>query len=71
MLCSYRQMRIEYKIKFTDKSKANLWIHLDMAKVGCLKGLTSSYIVSYIHFLSINNILILPKLSSSLKLGLI
>ena len=71
MLCSYRQMRIEYKIKFTDKSKANLWIHLDMAKVHCLKGLTSSYIVSYIHFLSINNILILPKLSSSLKLGLI
>ena len=71
MLCSYRQMRIEYKIKFTDKSKANLWIHLDMAKVGYLKGLSSSYIVSYIHFLSINDILILPKLSSSLKLGLI
>ena len=71
MLCSYRQMRIEYKIKFTDKSKANLWIHLDMAKVDCLKGLTSSYIVSYIHFLSINNILILPKLSSLLKLGLV
>ena len=71
MLYSYRQMRIHYKIMFTDKSKANLWIHLDMAKVHCLKGLTSSYIVFYIHFLSINNILILAKLSSSLKLGLI
>ena len=67
----YQQMRIDYKIKFTDKSKANLWIHLDMAKLHCLEELTSSYIVSYIHFLSINNILILPKLSSSLKLGLI
>ena len=71
MLYSYRQMRRDYKIKFTDKSKANLWIHLDMAKVDCLKGLTSSYIVFYIHFLSINNILILSKLSPSLKLGLI
>ena len=49
MLYSYRLMRIEYKIKFTDKSKANLSIHLDMAMVGCLKGLSSSYIVSYIH----------------------
>ena len=25
-------MRTDYKIKFTDKSKANLWIHMDMAK---------------------------------------
>ena len=51
--------------------KANLWIHLDLAKVHRLKGLTSLYIVSYLHFLNLNNILTLPKLLSSLKLGLI
>ena len=28
---SYRQMRRDYKIKFTDQLKANLWIHLDLA----------------------------------------
>ena len=44
---SYQQMRKDYKIIFTDKSKANLWIHLDLAKVHHLKGL--------------NNILTLPK----------
>ena len=66
-----RQMRRDYEIKFTDKLKANLWIHLDLAKVHRLKGLTFPYIVSYLHFLNLNNILNLPKLSSSLKLGLI
>ena len=57
----YQQMRIDYKIKFTDKSKANLWIHLDLAKVHRLKGLTSPYIITYLHFLNLNNILTVPK----------
>ena len=61
MLYWYRQMRRDYKIKFTDKSKANLWIHLDLAKVHRLKGLTSLYIISYLHFLNLNNILTVPK----------
>ena len=61
MLYSHRQMRRDYKIKFTDKSKANLWIHLDLAKVHRLKGLTSPYIISYLHFLNLNNILTLPQ----------
>ena len=51
--------------------KAKLWIHLDMTKVHHLKGLTSPYIVSYLHFLNLNNSLTLPKLLSLLKLGLI
>ena len=46
-------------------------IHLDLAKVPCLKELTSPYIISYLHFLNLNNILTLPKLSPSLKLCLI
>ena len=33
-------MRRDYKIKFTDKLKAYLWIHLDLAKTHRLKGLT-------------------------------
>ena len=49
-------MRRDYKIMFTDKSKANLWIHLDLAKVHHLKGLTSLCIISYLHFLNLNNI---------------
>ena len=53
MLYLYRQMRRDYKIKFTDKSKANLWIHLDLAKVHRLKGLASAYIISYLHFLNL------------------
>ena len=60
MLCSYQQMRRDYKIKFTDKLKANLWIHLDLAKVHRGKGLTSPYIVSFLHFLNLDNILNLP-----------
>ena len=72
MLYLYRQMRRDYKIKFTDKSKANLWIHLDLAKVHRLKGLSSLYIISYLHFLNLNNILWLsPKLCLLLKLGLV
>ena len=50
-----------YKIKFTDKSKANLWIYLDLAKFHRLKGLTSPYIISYLHLLNLNNILTLPR----------
>ena len=46
-------------------------MHLDLAKVPRLKELTSSYIVSYLHFLNLNNILSLPKLSPLLKLCLI
>ena len=61
VLYSYRQMRRDYKTKFTDKSKANLWIHLDLANVHRLKGLTSPYIISYLHFLNLNNILTLPQ----------
>ena len=64
-------MRRDYKMKFTDKLKANLWMHLDLAKVHRLKDLTSPYIVSYLHFLNLNNIPTLPKLLPSLKLGLI
>ena len=60
MLYLYRQMRRDYKIKFTDKSKANLWIHLDLAKVHRFKGLTSP-IISYLHFLNLNNILTRPQ----------
>ena len=71
VLYSYWQIRRDYKIKFTDKLKADLWTHLDLAKVHCLKGLTSLYIISYLHFLNLNNILTLPKVSSSQKLGLI
>ena len=50
---SYRQMRRDYKIKFTDKLKANLWINLNVAKVHRLKELTCPYIVSYLHFLNL------------------
>ena len=49
-------MRRDYKINFTNELKANLWIHFDLGKVHCLKGLTSPYIVSYVHFLNLNNI---------------
>ena len=34
---------------------------LDQANVHHLKGLTSLYIISYLHFLNLNNILTLPK----------
>ena len=54
-------MRRNYKIMFTDKSKANLLTHLDLAKVHHWQGLTSLYIIAYLHFLNINNILTLPK----------
>ena len=54
-------MKRDYKIKFTDKSKATLWIHLDLAKVHRMKGLTSLYIISYLDFLNLNNILTVPK----------
>ena len=54
-------MRRDYNIKLTDKSKANLWIHSDLAKVCRFKGLTSPYVISYLHFLNLNNILTLPQ----------
>ena len=34
---------------------------MDLAKVHRLKGLTSLYIISYLHFLNLNNILTVPK----------
>ena len=46
-------------------------IHLDLAKIFRLKGLTSPYIISYLDFLNLNHTLTLPKFLSSLKLGLI
>ena len=55
MLHLYRQIRRDYKIKFRDKSKRNLWIYLDLAKVHRLKELTSPYIVSYLCFLNVNS----------------
>ena len=57
VLYSYRQMGRDCKIKFTDKLKANLWIHMDLAKVHGLKGLIFPSIFSYLHFLNVNNIL--------------
>ena len=70
MLYLHRQMRRDYKIKFTDKLKANLWINLNLVKVHSLKELTS-YIVSYLHFLNLNNILTLPSFLPSLKLRVV
>ena len=70
-LYSSRQMRRDYKINFTNELKATLWIHLDLAKVHCLKGLTSPYIVFYLDFLNLNNIMTLPKPLSLSRLGLI
>ena len=43
------------------QSKANLWMHLDLAKVHRLRGMTSPYIISYLHFLNLINILTLPQ----------
>ena len=49
------------KVDFADKSKANLWIRLDLAKVHRLKRLTYPYIISYLHFLNLINVLTLPQ----------
>ena len=68
VLYLYQQMRRNYKIKSTEKLKANLWIYLNLTKVHHLKELTSPYIISYLHFLNLNNILALPKLLPLLKL---
>ena len=57
----YQQLRRDCNIKFTDKSKANLWIHLDLEKFHHFKGLTSPYIISCLHFLNLNNIRTLPQ----------
>ena len=59
------------KSSFKGKLKANLWIHLDLAKVHRLKELTTPYIASYLHFLNSNDILTLPKFLPSLKLRFI
>ena len=67
---STNEKRLQNQVFRQIKSKL-IWMHLDLAKLHCLKGLNSPYIVSYLHFLNLNNILTLPKLLSSLKLGLI
>ena len=71
MLYSYRQMRRDYKIKFTDKSKANLWIYLNLGKVYRFKGLASPYIISYLYFLNLNNILTLPQTFVNTEAGFV
>ena len=43
----YQQMRRDYLINFTNELKANLWIHLDLAKVD-----RSYILISIYHFLS-------------------
>ena len=53
VLYLYQQMRRDYKIKFTDKSKTNLWLYLDLTKVNRWNRLTSLYIISYLHFLKL------------------
>ena len=71
VLYLYQQMRRDYKIKFTDKSKTNLWLYLDLTKVNRWNRLTSLYIISYLHFLKLI-FWLSPKLfCSSLKLGLV
>ena len=54
------QMRRDYKINFTNKLKANLWIHLDLGNIHHLKGLISPDVVSYLYFLNLYNIMTLP-----------
>ena len=49
----------DYNINFTNKLKVNLWIHLNLTEVHHLKGLTSPYVVSYLHFLNLNSSIIL------------
>ena len=60
-------------IKFTHKSTANLWIHLDRAKVHHLKELTSPcYIISYLHILNLNWIFwLLSHFRHPVKVGLV
>ena len=54
------------KSKLMDTFGSGIWFGSPFEK-----GLTSPYIVFYLHFLNLNNILTLSKLSLSLKLGLI
>ena len=69
---SYRQMRGDYKISFTNELKENLWIIWIWQKFTVWKGwFLHRYIISYLHFLNLNNIMTLPKLFLSLRLGLI
>ena len=69
MLYTYRQISRDHKIKFASKSKENLSIHLDLAKIYRLKWLTSPYIISYLHFLNLNNILTLSQTFVVAKAG--
>ena len=54
------------KSKLMDTFGSGIWFGSPFEK-----GLTSPYIVYYLHFLNLNNIMTLSKLSLSLKLGLI
>ena len=47
---STNEKRLQNQV-FTDKSKTNLWILLDLARVHRLKGLTSPYIISHLNFM--------------------
>ena len=62
-ICIGKWEEITKSSLYIGKLKANLWTHLNLAKVHCLKEFTSPYIISYLHFLKLNNILIIPKLS--------
>ena len=65
---STNEKRLQNQV-FIDKSKTNLWIHRDLARVHRLKGLTSPYIISYLNYLKVN-ILTLTFVVSEAGFGL-
>ena len=66
---SANEKRLQNQVYRQVKSK--LMDTFGSGKSYCLKELNCSYIVSYLHFLNLNDILIVPKLSPPLKLSLI
>ena len=66
---SANEKRLQNQVYRQVKNK--LMDTLGSGKSYCLKELNCSCIVSYLHFLNLNDILILPKLSPPLKLSLI
>ena len=66
---SANEKRLQNQVYRQVKSK--LMNTFGSGKIYCLKDLNCSYIVSYLHFLNLNDILIVPKLSPPLKLSLI
>ena len=68
VLYLYQQMRRDYKIKFTDKSKANLWIYT----FGSDKSSPFERVgFSYLYFLNLNNILTLPQTFVNAEAGFV